>query len=97
MSHVPHELHAEFPDEAERLMAEVEAGCHSPIGALGRQTGTTLTLLGVLADPDGQRLIQMSVEGSATDPEGVGRNLGAKMLRAGGEEILAALRPGASE
>ena len=78
-------------------MAEVEAGCHSPIGALGRQVGETLTLCGVLADPDGQRCIQISVEGSPEDPAGIGRDLAAKMLRAGGEEILAGVKPGASE
>ena len=78
---------------AERIfMATVEAGCHSPLGALGRRTEEALTLLGLLADPDGERQVQMTVEGAPDDPEGVGRALAAHVLKAGGTEILAAIR-----
>jgi hypothetical protein len=47
---------------------------------------------GVVATPDGKRLIRRSVEGAAGDPTGLGARLADELARGGAIEILDALR-----
>ncbi|MEE8143760.1 MAG: hydroxymethylbilane synthase [Planctomycetota bacterium] len=75
------------------LLSRLEGGCSLPIGALGQVRGDRLALLGMIADHDGKRLLRLSVEGSAADPEALGVDLAEKLRRAGGDEILRDLRP----
>ncbi len=77
---------------AERaFLAALDGGCHLPIGALARVLGTRLTIVGMVATPDGDRLLRLGGEGRAADPAAAGEALAATIRRSGGQEILDAL------
>ena len=78
---------------AERtFLAACEGGCHLPIGAIARVSGDHLTLIGMVALPEGERLVRMGTEGSVDAAAEVGETLAQSVLRAGGSEILDELR-----
>lgn len=86
-----------FAVTAERaLMRGVEGGCHAPVAALGRMTGSgALALAGLVASVDGQRIVRDAVCGEVRSAESaalLGRSLAARLLASGGAEILADLR-----
>lgn len=68
------------------LLNQLGGGCQVPIGACAEMAGTRLRLQGVVADPDGSRVIRETREGD--DPEALGAALGESLLRQGGEAIL---------
>jgi hydroxymethylbilane synthase len=82
---------------AERaFLRELEGGCQVPIGVNTVLEGDVLTLTGVVASLDGQRLIKNQVQGPSSSAEALGTEL-AQQLRAEGaqpilDEILAANR-----
>ncbi|MEO0803368.1 MAG: hydroxymethylbilane synthase [Cyanobacteria bacterium J06642_2] len=75
---------------AERaFLRQLEGGCQVPIGVRTEIAGDALTLTGMVASLDGQRLIRDSYTGPAAEPEAIGMQL-AQMLRdRGAGEILA--------
>jgi hydroxymethylbilane synthase len=74
---------------AERsLLSALGGGCQVPIGALGVIEGAALRLRGVVASPDGKRLIRGEVSGDWNKPEGVGRHLADVLVRDGADAIL---------
>ena len=75
---------------AERtFLATLEGGCHLPIGAIARLSSRALTMVGMVATPNGERLVRMGHEGESSAPEALGEKLAAAVVRAGGKEILA--------
>lgn len=96
-------LLAEIDDVAARLAVEAErafldrlgGGCHVPVGAFARMQGEALCLSGVVADPDGRRVLRDTGRGKPEEAVAIGRELADKMLRAGAAEILASLERGA--
>ncbi len=90
------ETHAAVTAERS-FMAAIEAGCHFPIGAIARAEGEQLTVLGMLSDPEGQRLLQLSVEGTLRDPSGLGQLLADTFRKSGGQEIIDAMHRDAGE
>ncbi|WP_336485253.1 hydroxymethylbilane synthase [Methylobacterium nigriterrae] len=71
---------------AERaLLAELDGSCRTPIAALARIEGETLTLDGLLFLPDGSAHWAASRTGAAADAEALGREAGAELKRAAGE------------
>lgn len=78
---------------AERaFLRAVGGGCRAPIAALGSVNSVALKLTGMMASPDGQRMLRASEEGSANSPEGVGVRLAQKMLAMGASEFIAEAR-----
>lgn len=74
---------------AERaLMDTLGGGCSIPLGALGRISGAELTLMAVVALPDGSRLLRLAESGPASDPAAVGRALAEALIAGGAREIL---------
>ena len=80
---------------AERaFLSALGGGCLAPVGAYGRWPAgrENMALTGMVASPDGSRLIQRTVEGAAPQSESDAVALGARLaelLRAeGAEEIL---------
>jgi hydroxymethylbilane synthase len=72
---------------AERsLLATLEGGCQVPIGAHAHFEGAVLHLLAVVASPDGAKIMRDSASGS--DPVGLGRELGERLLASGARDIL---------
>lgn len=79
---------------AERsLLRHVEGGCQAPVAALGRETWPgELTLAGLVASPDGRRVIRDEIRGPMAEADTLGRRLASHLLAAGADEILAELR-----
>jgi hydroxymethylbilane synthase len=86
---------------AERaFLRELEGGCQVPIGVNTSIEGDQLTLIGMVASLDGQRLVKDSITGAAVEAEALGINL-AKCLREQGaqdilDEIFTLIQRGAS-
>ena len=77
---------------AERaVLAALGGSCHTPLAAHGRIDGATLWLEGVVASPDGARVVRGRQSGPITDPETIGRRLADELCRNGGAAILAEL------
>lgn len=75
---------------AERaFLRELEGGCQVPIGVNTSLQGDQLTLIGMVASLDGQRLVKDSITGNATDAEALGIQLAQKLRQQGAGEILA--------
>jgi hydroxymethylbilane synthase len=81
--------------DAERAFAHRLGGsCQSPIAAHATLQGTTLTLQGLVAEPDGSRLLRDTQSGSADRPAVVGVVLAERILGAGADALLERLRAG---
>ena len=76
--------------ECERAMlARMGGGCQVPIGALAEVREGRLHLQAVVARPDGTEVLRESAEGS--EPVELGKAVGDKLLRRGGDAILEAV------
>ena len=74
--------------EAERALVEVlEAGCSTPLGALARAVGDSISMHAVVLSPDGTQRIAVSVQGSGA-PELIGQRAARSLLEKGAGEIL---------
>ncbi|MBD2021030.1 hydroxymethylbilane synthase [Leptolyngbya sp. FACHB-36] len=74
---------------AERaFLRELEGGCQVPIGVNTVLDGDSLTLTGIVASLDGQRLVKDSITGAAADSETLGTELAQRMRQQGAQEIL---------
>jgi hydroxymethylbilane synthase len=77
---------------AERAVSRALGGsCQVPLGAYGEITDGGLRLRGVVASPDGTRVVRAEVRGDPQVPEAAGEALAAELARRGAAEILAAL------
>lgn len=74
---------------AERaFLRELEGGCQVPIGVNTLLEGDTLTLTGVVASLDGQRLVKNSVQGAVSEAEDLGVRLARQLRAEGAQPIL---------
>jgi hydroxymethylbilane synthase len=81
--------------EAERAFAARLAGsCQSPIAAHAELHAERLTLDGLVAEPDGSRVLRDSVQGSAAQGVRLGEQLAERLLAAGAGALLERLRTG---
>ena len=77
---------------AERSFSHSLAGsCNVPLGAYAELAGTRLRLRGLVAQPDGARIVRGEADGSIDAPETLGRSLAATLKAQGAGDILAAL------
>jgi hydroxymethylbilane synthase len=73
---------------AERAMlAVLDGSCRTPVGALTRLDGTSLTLKGQILSLDGRTAFESAASGS--DPEALGRQVGADLIAQAGSQWLA--------
>ena len=78
---------------AERALLEIlEGSCQVPIGGYAVVEGEALRLRGRIASPDGRQVVTDQLVGTRADPAGLGRQLGERLLEAGGRRILADIR-----
>lgn len=78
---------------AERAFAHRLGGsCQSPIAAYATLEGDHLNLTGLVAEPDGSRLLRDSIAGSAADAQSLGERLADRVMAAGGGALLERLR-----
>jgi hydroxymethylbilane synthase len=79
--------------DAERAFAARLGGsCQSPIAAYAELDADRITLRGLVAEPDGSRLLKDTVSGSAENPAALGRQLAERILAAGAGPLLERLR-----
>jgi hydroxymethylbilane synthase len=79
--------------DAERAFAARLGGsCQSPIAAYAELDADRITLRGLVAEPDGSRLLKDSMSGSAENPAALGRQLAERILAAGAGPLLERLR-----
>ena len=77
---------------AERTLLEaLGGGCQMPIGALGVTYDQKMRLWGLVASPDGRRVVRGDLTGSLTDPQALGHKLADLLRERGAEAILAEL------
>ena len=77
---------------AERTFLEaLGGGCQVPIGALGLPYDAKLRLWGLVASPDGRRVVRGDLTGSLADPQALGQTLADLLRERGAEAILAEL------
>ncbi len=87
----------EDPATRDRCLAEraflrqLEGGCQVPIGVNTEVSGETLTLIGMVASLDGQRLLKDSISGLCIEAEQLGQRLAEQLRSQGAGEILAAI------
>ena len=68
------------------LLNSLGGGCQVPIGAFAEVRGGKLHLDSIVADPDGTKVLRDSRDGD--DPERLGNDAGASLLKRGGDAIL---------
>jgi hydroxymethylbilane synthase len=78
---------------AERtLLAELEAGCSAPVGALAEVVegfdGPELSLRAVVTTPDGTADLRRSIVGDPSDPVDLGRRLAHLLLEDGAAQLM---------
>jgi len=74
---------------AERaLVAALGADCQTPLGGVATVAGNDLVLQGVVASPDGARLVRRKARGPMADPAGLGAAVAAELLAAGAGPLL---------
>lgn len=78
---------------AERaLLTALEAGCSSPVGALGEiaegDAGPEVFLRGSVTALDGSDAVRLSATGPTTDAESVGRRLAAELRAEGADNMM---------
>jgi hydroxymethylbilane synthase len=81
--------------DAERAFAARLGGsCQSPIAAYAELDADLITLRGLVAEPDGSRLLKATVSGSAENPAALGHQLAERILADGAGPLLQRLRAG---
>ncbi len=78
---------------AERtFLRELGGGCRAPIAALGTIYGTKVRLEGMVASPNGKKVLRDSIEGDGTSPGEPGITLARRMLEMGASEFIGEAR-----
>jgi hydroxymethylbilane synthase len=81
--------------DAERAFAgRLGGSCQSPIAAHATLEEERLTLHGLVAEPDGSRLLRDHIVGNASDAAQLGRQLADRIMAAGAGALLERLRTG---
>jgi hydroxymethylbilane synthase len=79
--------------DAERAFAgRLGGSCQSPIAAYATLDAKRLTLDGLVAEPDGSRLLRDSITGGAENSRALGEELADRVLSAGARALLERLR-----
>jgi hydroxymethylbilane synthase len=87
--------HTRTSMEAERAFAARLGGsCQSPVAAFAQLDKASITLVGLVAEPDGSRLLRDSLTGSIEKPAALGSQLAERILAAGAGPLLERLRMG---
>ena len=77
---------------AERsFLSRLGGGCQVPVGARAMVAGDEITMVGVVASPDGKSLKRGERAGKFVDAAKLGAELAEELLRAGADRILASV------
>lgn len=79
--------------KAERaLMRELEGGCQVPIGASAKIIDNKITMKALIADLDGNTILQVTEEGDLDSPEELGEKCANLLIEKGADNILDQIR-----
>jgi hydroxymethylbilane synthase len=88
-----HDARTAVAVKAERaLLGHLQGGCQVPIGAYATVADGRIALEGLIASPDGSRVIRHSAAGSEAEAEALGVQMAVWLLENGGRAILESLR-----
>ncbi len=74
---------------AERaLLGALGGGCQVPIGANATVDGDTVHLRGIVAAPDGSKVVRGNLSGQASDAASIGKALAEQLMAQGATELL---------
>ena len=74
---------------AERaFLAALGGGCQTPVAAYATVQGSACVLRGLAAAPDGSRAIRGEAAGAVDEPEALGKELAARLLKQGAGDLL---------
>jgi len=77
---------------AERALSRALSGdCQLPLAAYAVASGTQLRLRGLVAEPDGSRVVRAESSGPISEPESLGATLAGTLRNLGADAILASL------
>ena len=83
----------ELAVRAERAVSRALGGsCQLPLAAYASVSAATLQLRGLVASPDGNKLVRAEVSGPSASPEESGVRLAGELRAQGADSILAALQ-----
>lgn len=78
---------------AERgFLKRLDGGCQVPLAAHARRSGDRLHLTGLVAEPDGSRMLKTSMQGPPQQAESLGSRLAEDLLAQGADDILERLQ-----
>lgn len=87
--------HTRTAMDAERAFAgRLGGSCQSPIAAYATLEAGRLTLQGLVAEPDGSRILRDSISGDIADAASLGSQLADRVIAAGAGALLERLRLG---
>ncbi len=66
--------------------------CHVPVGAHAELSGESLSVVGMIASPDGKKIIKKALSGNAAEARSLGDRLAKELLDLGGERILVSVK-----
>lgn len=79
--------------DSERALSTLIGGdCNVPFGALATVEGDMMRLRGVVASPDGRRIVRAEAQGSRDAWRGLVDAVGSRLLHGGADQILAEVR-----
>jgi hydroxymethylbilane synthase len=84
----------EHPETRDRCLAEraflreLEGGCQVPIGVNTEVNNSELTITGLVASVDGQKLVKDTITGKTTEAEKLGTELALRLRHQGAQVIL---------
>ncbi|MCW5206467.1 hydroxymethylbilane synthase, partial [Desulfobulbus sp. F5] len=74
---------------AERaFLLRLEGGCQVPIGGFATVAGNTVTLTGLIASLDGEKVFKEQLSGPVVEAAEIGKTLAERLLAAGGKAVL---------
>ena len=77
-----------------RVLHDLRAGCHAPLGAVSRVEGEQLSLECVVLATDGTTRIHAAATTSIDEPDALGRLVAGQLVEQGVAELLAPAEPG---
>lgn len=83
-----HPLTAEAVGAERAMNRRLEGGCQVPIACYAIHQGDQLWLRGLVAEPDGSRILRGEIRDLASRGEAMGVNLAEQLLRQGADRIL---------
>jgi hydroxymethylbilane synthase len=74
---------------AERqVLITMQCGCHAPVGAFAKITGSNMEICAFISDVEGKNFISRRLTGPVTDAKGLAEKIANDLLDSGGREIL---------